>query len=433
MNKIFDIQFLLQQEQYKLEKIIAVVRLIIYTTFFIITIITDLIIKDDPYHNHVLLFLGITCIAFVLAAEVYIVGRRFFMNRIYTLIHNSMIPLLDILMVAYIVTTITAHGPIQTIPSQIKTVMQFNYIYLMATAIFTVMNLVRFNVISSAITGVSLSCIFLYLQHIHFGHLDVMDGFISLGDKLYFVSTVTIMTIISILAARRIQSLLIKSKKQESLNRFLPDSLAREMMKTESSILLQGERITATVLFSDIRSFTSLSETMQPEEVISFLNTYFDMMIQIVFQHNGTLDKLTGDGMMAVFGAFYEGKGNSTGADDAVQAAAAMRMKLRDFNRIRHAHGLSEIESGIGIHTGEIIIGGVGTKNRMDFTSIGDTVNTASRLESLTKEVGASVLVSEDTKECLDLEYVLTDRGEYELKGKRKRIRIFSLEKDECS
>lgn len=209
-----------------------------------------------------------------------------------------------------------------------------------------------------------------------------------------------------------------------SVHFFLPDSLAREMAKSESMMRLEGERVHAVILFSDIRSFTALSESMQPEEVITFLNAYFAEMIDIVFKNNGTLDKLIGDGMMALFGAFNN---DASCADNALMAAIEMLERLQVINKKRESESRPPIEIGIGIHYGEVVIGGVGTENRMDFTALGDTVNTASSVESLTRELGDSILISSSVREKLRKEYAIKEHGLYEIRGRQEQMQLLGV------
>ena len=163
-------------------------------------------------------------------------------------------------------------------------------------------------------------------------------------------------------------------------SRFLPPHVVEDLLKSPGKLKLGGANQVATVLFADIRGFTSMSSHMEPEEVVTMLNKYFGEMTEIIFQHGGTLDKYIGDGLMALFGAPY------AGADDAinaVRAAVAMQERMRDLEETFQLEipGKS-LGIGIGINTGLVTVGYVGSSRRFDYTAIGDTVNVASRLES---------------------------------------------------
>lgn len=185
-----------------------------------------------------------------------------------------------------------------------------------------------------------------------------------------------------------------------------------------------GNRRDVTVMFTDIRGFTQMSEQMPPEEVVGLLNGYFSRMVAAVFDHGGTLDKFIGDGMMIVFGAPLE---QPDYAFRAVQTGLRMRAELVEFNAERAAHGPPPLKIGIGIHTGDCIIGNIGTDRRLDFTAIGDTVNTASRIESLTKDYGVDILISEDTQKRIAALVQVRSVGDAPIRGRVGQLGLFAL------
>jgi adenylate cyclase len=147
-------------------------------------------------------------------------------------------------------------------------------------------------------------------------------------------------------------------------------------------------------LFSDIRSFCTIAETMPPKQLLSFLNEYFSGMVESVMANQGVVDKFIGDAVMAVFGAPVP---RPEDAHNAVKAALDMRRRLAAMNADFRARGLPTIRIGVGLHTGHVVAGNIGHVERMDYTVIGDAVNLASRLESLTKELDSDIILSEDT------------------------------------
>ncbi|MEK8015399.1 MAG: response regulator [Candidatus Parabeggiatoa sp.] len=177
---------------------------------------------------------------------------------------------------------------------------------------------------------------------------------------------------------------------------------------------------TMTIMFSDIRGFTSLSEQMTPSENFNFINSYLSQMEPIIYQHHGFIDKYIGDGIMALF---------PTCADDAVQAACAMLKQLLKYNQGRQRAGYQAIQIGIGLHTGPLMLGTVGDQNRMDGTVISDAVNLASRIESLTKTYGTPLLITEATFSKL------TDLSQYKIrvidyvtvKGKTETVLVYEV------
>ena len=151
-------------------------------------------------------------------------------------------------------------------------------------------------------------------------------------------------------------------------------------------VALGGESLRVTILFSDIRSFTTISESMDPQHLVALLNEYFTEMVSIVMDEGGVVDKYIGDAIMAVFGAPVP---KPEDAVNAVRAAVRMRRALRTLNeRLDIARDIAPLRTGIGIHTGEVVAGNIGSERRMEYTVIGDAVNLASRLESSTKELG---------------------------------------------
>ncbi|MEW5822891.1 MAG: adenylate/guanylate cyclase domain-containing protein [Pseudomonadota bacterium] len=179
-----------------------------------------------------------------------------------------------------------------------------------------------------------------------------------------------------------------------------------------------------SVLFSDIRGFTSLSESRSPEEIVHLLNRYFDAQVEVIFAHDGTLDKFIGDAIMAFWGAPVD---NPDHAVQAVDAALDMQERLLAFQRELAESGLA-FDIGIGIHTGPAVVGFLGSSRRLDYTAIGDTVNLASRIEGCTKGV-ARVLVSEATRLACEARapgrFVFVDRGETQVKGREHPVRLF--------
>jgi adenylate cyclase len=209
-----------------------------------------------------------------------------------------------------------------------------------------------------------------------------------------------------------------------TLCRYVTRSVAEQVMKDRDRLKLGGNRSAVTILFSDIRDFTTISERCTAEEVVSMLNSYFSHMLEPIFGNNGTLDKFIGDAIMAVFGVPMALEND---AESAVMAALDMRRKLRKFNAERAAAGLPPIDNGIGITKGEVISGNVGSEQRMDYTVIGDAVNTASRLEGLTKNYDCKILVNEEVYLRVKDKVPCKDLGFTHVKGKAGDVHIYGV------
>ena len=190
---------------------------------------------------------------------------------------------------------------------------------------------------------------------------------------------------------------------------------------------LGGETREVTVLFCDIRSFTAMSEKMEAAEVVSLLNKYFTALGKCITSHHGIINKYIGDAIMAIFGAPVKSENS---AKDAYEAALDMRKALLEVNRDFEKEGLPEVRFGIGIHTGPVFAGTIGAANRMEYTVIGDTVNTASRLESLCKTYKTDLLISEASASRINKETdMLTFIADAEIRGKTGTMKIYTAKK----
>ena len=217
----------------------------------------------------------------------------------------------------------------------------------------------------------------------------------------------------------------ISSEKRlrSTMARYMTKELADKLL-ADGEQALGGTLQTATVLFSDIRSFTTFSERNGPQETVQMLNAYFTEMYEQIVDNNGILDKYIGDAIMAVFGAPF---GSSQDADNAVQSAIGMVLSLEGFNQKRVQDGREPIGIGIGINTGEVVSGNIGSEKRMDYTVIGDGVNLAARLEGATKAYGTSILISGSTKDALTKSFALREVDLIQVKGKNHPVSIYEV------
>ncbi|HEY2367683.1 MAG TPA: adenylate/guanylate cyclase domain-containing protein [Polyangiaceae bacterium] len=219
-----------------------------------------------------------------------------------------------------------------------------------------------------------------------------------------------------------VEGLQERDKLKTTFGKYMTASVMEHLMA--GKVQLGGETLTATILFSDIRSFTSISEKMDAKSLVALLNEYFTEMVDVVIKEDGVVDKYIGDAIMAVFGAPVTKKDD---AIHAVRAAIGMREALAKLNVKLKERGMTPLKTGIGVHTGEVVAGNIGSEKRMEYTVIGDAVNLASRLESSTKELGTPVLISEDTyalvKDHVDARAV----KEITVKGREKPVMTYEV------
>jgi adenylate cyclase len=207
-------------------------------------------------------------------------------------------------------------------------------------------------------------------------------------------------------------------------SRYLSRDVYEQVLANPALAELGGSRRDMSVLFSDIRGFTAVTEQGDPEPLVEQLNQYFSRMVDVVFAHRGTLDKFVGDMVMALFGAPLD---DPRHADHAVQAALAMLDALDELNARWRAQGRPALDIGIGINSGEMIAGNIGAETIRSYTAIGDHVNLGSRLESLNKEYGTSIIISEHTARRLAGRYDLRPLGEVVVKGKSVAVAIHEV------
>src|SRR5512134_1603602 len=200
-------------------------------------------------------------------------------------------------------------------------------------------------------------------------------------------------------------------------SRFVNPYVVRKLLERGG---LEGEGRTreVTLLFSDIRGFTTLSETRPPEEVVAILNRYFTLQVEVIFRHGGSLDKFIGDAIMAFWGAPLDDP-------DHAKHAVACALDMADTLLAFRAELGGDFDVGIGVHSGPAVVGLIGSEKRREYTSIGDTVNLASRIEGLTKDAGRRILVSRETmRQCADA-FDFVSCGTYPVKGRAQPVELF--------
>lgn len=242
--------------------------------------------------------------------------------------------------------------------------------------------------------------------------------------ELVPVEAIVLLNFVGGIVYQRILDSREKAMVTQTFGRYVSPQVVDHLMKNPDLIRLGGEKKTLTVMFSDIRSFTTLSESLDPEALVHLLNEYLTEMTAVVFENGGVVDKFIGDAIMALFGApVYSDEHPKQG----VRTALGMLKRLKVLTDGWKAQGRPVIDIGIGLNTGVMTVGNMGSEQRFDYTVIGDSVNLASRLEGLNKQYGTRIIVSEFTRGYLDDEFVCRELDLVRVKGKKEPVKIFEV------
>lgn len=254
-------------------------------------------------------------------------------------------------------------------------------------------------------------------------YADRFDPFATFSaDDLELISAVAAQTAVTVETVKAHNRLAREEVARANYSRFMPEYVVRQLLESPDSFKLGGTNQTITVLFADIRGFTALSENANPEKIVGLLNRFFSAMSEIIFAHGGTLDKYTGDGLMALFGA---PAATPEDAENALKTAVTMQKRLVSLNDELEKEGLSRIDVGIGLHTGVATVGYIGSDQRSEYTAIGDTVNLASRLESTAR--GGQILVSEATAKEAGDAFTLLPQEPINVKNRLQPVSLFEV------
>ncbi len=241
-------------------------------------------------------------------------------------------------------------------------------------------------------------------------------------EELSIFSVVAAEAAISFDNAQSHEELALRVVERKALERFLSSAIVERILANPDQIHLGGENQTATVMFTDIRAFTPMSEKMDPHQVVELLNEYFTAMTDLIFENGGTLDKYLGDGIMAIFGAPLA---RPDDAGRAVKTAMEMQRALVRLNEAWAARGQPPVRVGVGINTGPVTAGNIGSTKRMDYTVIGDAVNVASRLCS--NAAGGQILISESTHAAIGDRMAASRLDPIPLKGKTGLVEVYDI------
>jgi class 3 adenylate cyclase len=249
----------------------------------------------------------------------------------------------------------------------------------------------------------------------------MVRNMLSFSIVVALLSIIVFLIITSIYNSRNEKA---KREIREAFQNYFSPQILQAILKEPDKLKVGGQRREVTVLFSDIRSFTALAERLPPAALSLFLQEYFNEMTEAVFATDGILDKYIGDAVMAFWGAPID---QPDQADRAVRTAIDMVSRVHRLQGKWAKEGYSQVDIGIGINLGIAAIGNFGSTKRFDYTVIGDTVNAASRLESLNKEFHSNILISESVRAQLSMQVDMQDKGEVQIRGKEKPLRVFQV------
>ena len=251
--------------------------------------------------------------------------------------------------------------------------------------------------------------------------VDSVARCIETGAEDYLFKPVNVVLLRARVAAS-LEKKRLRDRQRELFRKFATAEVAEELLAT--GFALGGKYVDATVMFSDIRSFTSLVESRGPAETIDLLNSYYTLMFDAIGSQGGIVNQIEGDGLMALFGAPLPRPDH---AERAVRASVEMLEMIAAFNREQASQGKPEIQIGVGIATGQVIAGYTGTQRRVTYTCVGDTVNLAAHLEAHTKVLGQPILIEEHTRAGLSSAIRVEDHGPVQFKTRAQPVRVYAV------
>lgn len=344
----------------------------------------------------------------VLSAAVFIMSRR--SDRMARLASLT-IPTMDMPMVFFLGWAFLSHDPY---PPGSAVFMLSVYTLLI---VISALSLVRWHIFF----GAAMATVFAV-------QLQLLAGTVPLGATVMSVLVLWITAWACSYASERAVALVgevaAEQLRRERMGRYFSPQVV-EVLEQRGDSLATGENREVSILFSDLRDFTALSETLSSEHVVAMLNDYHARMVEVVFAHGGTLDKYLGDGLMAYFGAPVV---QADHAERAVRCALAMQGQLEELNGLRVARGEPALRMGIGIHSGTVVVGDIGAPRRREYTVVGDAVNVAAHLEELTKVQRVPILVSEEVRRQVGVAIHFAPTGSAHLKGRARPLETYAPE-----
>jgi adenylate cyclase len=292
-----------------------------------------------------------------------------------------------------------------------------NILILLLIAILMGFLIPKFSIVVSIVFTAALAVIYIVISYVLFDTMNLLWIFAT--PVMQIGATFTVITVYRVLTEQREKRYI-----RQTFSKFVSKSVVDDLLKNPEKLKLGGEKKILTVLFSDIRGFTTISEKMTPEALVEHLNEYLQAMTEIVLHDDGTLDKYVGDEIMAFWGAPVPQEDH---AFLACKAAVKMMEDLHKLNEKWRQMGKPELNIGIGLNTGDMVVGNMGSSSRMDYTLMGDNVNLGARLEGTNKIYGTNIIISESTYEYVKDRVFARELDLIRVKGKQQPVKIFEL------
>lgn len=303
-----------------------------------------------------------------------------------------------------------------------------DFVWVTVFILISLIIMLHTRILYSVILGLSLIVVSVLIGYSVFLNFSLI---LSIGTSaLIMILAIPVTSIYRYLKEKKEKEVaeLERSQLMSLFDRYVSPDVANLIWKNKHLISLTGDKNIVTVLFSDIRDFTTLSEKTDPEELLRLLNEYFERMSKVIYENNGNLNKFIGDGLMVLYGAPLSSDDPSVDAINAVNSAISMIKEVKELNdKWKTEFNGVNINIGVGIHTGEVIVGNIGSSKRLEYSAIGDTVNLSSRLEGVNKEYKTNIIISEDTYYLVKDSFEMTCLGKVKVKGRTEEVNIYTL------
>ena len=408
-----NIQSILLEKEYKAERNTGLFRCAVLIGA--VTAAAALSVKNAEYRRTIIPLCIFLFIAIIIIADLVLVykhpkARRFI--KISKFLSTPMDAVFFTLLIDFIRTTRIVY---------IDYVWGAALLMLCAAALTMALCAFRYSALTAIINGVLMISGYMYLNFIRGSRVffikALQQGKYVVLDEIAFYAVTIILTVFSAALALRQKKIIVMALRRQEFKRYLPEKRVKEIIAGQAFPGPEGQRTKATVLYADIKNFTKIVETRDPQTIVGALNSFVEEMVEIIFKYDGTLDNIIGDGIVAFFGAPFAPE---RAAENAVRAAIAMQNEVAGLDL-----GIP-LQMGVGIHSGGIIAGRIGSKTNKTYSIIGETVNTAIRIQELTKPLKRQIIISEAVRALLPEGIDAQKLGRAKIKGSTQGVVLYA-------